>query len=197
MKHQDRATGMKFKGRITAHNGKVPCTVTHSHRHTDTDARKHTRTGRTSPVTLMMYRLGVRLHTSSRSLCSGRNTTVFTAVSVTRLICGGRKERMHSVVLTSQIYTRHNTVPYEASRIQQLMVHGWEHTDPHSTRSKRTFTLPSLLPVATMSQSWEYLASFTYEVWPRNSFSDLPDFRPWILDDNNSQHTQTRQSHAL
>ena len=44
-----------------------------------------------------------------------------------------------------------------------------------------TFTEPSLLAVAMKSPSSEYLASFTKAVCPRNSFSVLPDFSPWIL----------------
>lgn len=57
----------------------------------------------TSPLTLMMYKLDVRLHTSSLSLLRGRNTTLLHAVSVTKFACGGVKVRKQSVERTSQI----------------------------------------------------------------------------------------------
>lgn len=44
-----------------------------------------------------------------------------------------------------------------------------------------TFVVPSLLALMTRVPSKEKVASFTKEVWPRNSFSVLPDFSPCNL----------------
>lgn len=44
-----------------------------------------------------------------------------------------------------------------------------------------TLTVPSEEALMMWCPSGVNVASLTKEAWPRNSFSDLPDLRPWIL----------------
>lgn len=44
-----------------------------------------------------------------------------------------------------------------------------------------TLTVQSLDAVMTRDPSFVKMASFTYDVWPRNSFNNLPFFIPCIL----------------
>lgn len=50
-----------------------------------------------------------------------------------------------------------------------------------------TFTVQSLEAVTTRFPSFVKTASFTYDVWPRNSFNIFPDLMPWILHDTGCQ----------
>ena len=117
----------------------------------------------------MTYKLDVRLHTRSLSLFSGRNTTLLHAVSVTKLACGGVNVRKQSVERTSQIC--------DASTAQVIGI----HKSMQQQSWGFTLTVLSLLDVAIVSPSCENLASLTYDVWPLNSFSNLPERRPCIL----------------
>ena len=44
--------------------------------------------------------------------------------------------------------------------------------------ASQTLTVESLLALMTWPPSAEKMASLTYDVWPRNSLSILPDLRP-------------------
>lgn len=58
----------------------------------------------------------------------------------------------------------------------------------NKSQSKLTFTVQSLDAVITRIPSWVKMASFTYDVCPRNSFNNLPDFSPCILWHNHRQN---------
>ena len=55
---------------------------------------------------------------------------------------------------------------------------------------------PSLLAEMILCVSGRKITMLTKEVWPRNSFSALPDFIPWILEDKGAGYASPQEVHS-